>query len=156
MSPYHLEEAIAQLLARPARTLLIIAATDVALLQDQTEALQERYGWPQLRVGVDLSAALLKVPPSRRPRQVRRQLADRIEPHRPNPVLCTHIDLLFDPELRLEPPQLFKHLAKMTPLIVFWPGAYRDDVLSYAVPEHAHYHTWRKPEALIVSLPIGN
>jgi hypothetical protein len=67
-------------------------------------------------------------------------------------VLCTHIDLLFTPALQLDPLMLFRHLGKTAPLVVCWPGEYHDDVLSYAVPEHAHYRTWRHPDALIVTL----
>jgi hypothetical protein len=69
----------------------------------------------------------------------------------PGPVLCTDIDLLFEPRLSLNPLRLFKDAGRITRLIVAWPGIYRDDVLSYAVPDHAHYRTWRNPKIPIVA-----
>jgi hypothetical protein len=69
----------------------------------------------------------------------------------PGPVLCTDIDLLFEPSLSLNPLRLFKDAGRITRLIVAWPGTYRDDVLSYAVPDHAHYRTWRNPKIPIVA-----
>jgi hypothetical protein len=63
----------------------------------------------------------------------------------PGPVLCTEVDLLFEPSLKLDPLRLVRDASKRTRLIVAWPGSYVDDVLAYAVPEHHHYRTWHKP-----------
>ena len=67
----------------------------------------------------------------------------------PGPVLCTNIDLLFEPTLKLDPLRLMRDVSRVTRLVVAWPGSYVDNVLAYAVPDHSHYRTWRKPEVLI-------
>ena len=70
----------------------------------------------------------------------------------PGPVSCTDIDLLFEPTLELDPLGLLRDVSRVTRLVVAWPGSYADDVLAYAVPDHSHYRTWRKPGVRVVFL----
>jgi hypothetical protein len=70
----------------------------------------------------------------------------------PGPVLCTEIDLLFEPSLELDPLPLLVDISRATRLVIAWPGSYVGGVLAYAAPEHAHYRTWRQPPAHIVHL----
>ena len=51
-----------------------------------------------------------------------------------------HIDILFDPALRIDPITLLKNLSRSRYLIVVWPGEYRDGVWSYANPNHPEYY----------------
>lgn len=60
----------------------------------------------------------------------------------PNPVLCSGIDLLFEPRLKLDPLKLFQKVSQYTPLVVCWPGSYDKGKLAYAVPYHHHYREW--------------
>ena len=69
-----------------------------------------------------------------------------IDDFQPGPVLCTDIDLLFDPSLKLNPLQLFLSCSKQTTLVIAWPGSYLDNTVAYAVPEHAHFRTWKQPD----------
>jgi len=70
----------------------------------------------------------------------------------PGPVLCTEIDLLFDPALELDPLRLLCDVGRVARLVVTWPGSYLHGVLSYAVPDHSHYRTWRNPEVYVTLL----
>lgn len=70
----------------------------------------------------------------------------------PGPILCTNVDLLFEPTLKLDPLRLMRDASRVTRLVVTWPGSYGDGVLAYAVPDHGHYRTWRKPEVFIKAL----
>jgi len=45
-----------------------------------------------------------------------------------------------------------RDVSRVARMVVAWPGSYLDDVLAYAVPDHSHYRTWRKPEVPIVVL----
>ena len=103
------------------------------------------YDWPHLSVGQELSTALLSEMPKHRPRTAARWVRARLGEMAPGPALCTEIALLFEPTLRLDPLRLMRDTSKRTRLIVIWPGSYVDGVLAYAVPEHSHYRTWRKP-----------
>jgi len=104
-------------------------------------------------VGRELSAALLSEPPRRRSAAARRWIETRlreIASTHAGAVLCTEIDLLFEPTLQLDPLKLLRDASRVTRIVVAWPGSYASDVLAYAVPEHKHYRTWRRPDAPIM------
>ena len=86
------------------------------------------------------------------PSTVQAWLVEQVRGMNPGPVLLHGIDLLFEPSFKLNPLAIFQQASRFTPLIVFWPGTYTNQVLAYAVPEHLHYRTWRKPEASIMNL----
>ena len=110
------------------------------------------YDWPHLSIGRQLSEALLSELPERRSRTARRWITDFLGERSPGPVLCTRIDLLFEPTLNLDPLALLRRASRTTRLVVMWPGSYENDVLAYAVPEHSHYRTWRQPDVEIARL----
>lgn len=155
MLSQQLHDAIRAFLSSTTERCLLIVGTEIDQLSEQARVLQQQYAWPQLKVGPELSDMLLTVAPRQRPQRARDGLVALLptcaqDP--PAPVLCTHIDLLFEPALKLDPLRLFCYLGKTTPLVVCWPGKYCDAVLSYAAPDHAHYHVWRNPDVPIVPL----
>jgi hypothetical protein len=131
---------------------LLLVHPEIPTLEKAATELEERYGWPRLSVGGQLAAALLSEPPSHRPRLAQHWMEDRLSQMAPGPVLCTEIDLLFHPDLKLDPLMLLRRASRVTRVVATWPGNYVDDVLSYAVPEHAHYRVFRQPEALVLVL----
>jgi hypothetical protein len=135
-----------------AHACLLLVHPDVRGLEDAASELLSMYGWPRLSVGRELSAALLSETPGRRSREARRWMKARLGEMSPGPVLCTDVDLLFEPTLELDPLALLRDVGRMTRLVVAWPGSYRHDVLAYAVPGHSYYRTWRRPGVPIVPL----
>ena len=131
---------------------LLLVHPEVRRLEDAANELLSVYGWPGLSVGRELGAVLLSEPPARRSRTARRWIETRLGQMAPGPVLCTEIDLLFEPMLKLNPLGLLRHASRVTQLVVTWPGSYLGYVLAYAAPGHGHYRTWRKPEVPIVVL----
>jgi len=134
---------------------LLLVGLAVRNLEDAASDLVSTYGWPCLSVGRELGATLLSEPPARRPGAARRWLEARLRevaPANGSPVLCLDIDLLFEPTLRLDPLRLLRDASRATRIVVAWPGSYTDDVLAYAVPEHGHYRTWRRPDVPITCL----
>ncbi len=131
---------------------LLCAHPDVGRLADAAQELLSIYDWPRLSVGREVSEILLSETCRHRSLVANRWLKARLADLAPGPVLCTEIDLLFDPTFDLDPLKLFCHVGRLTRLVVMWPGTYQDQVLSYAVPEHGHYRIWRKPTVPIVPL----
>lgn len=125
---------------------VLLVHTDVATLAQAAAHVEAQYGWPRLPVGLALSQALLDVPPRHRPRQAARFLRDAVTRLSPGPVLWVDVDLLFEPSLALDPLALARECSRVVPAVMLWPGAFVDGVLSYAVPAHAHYRTWRRTE----------
>ncbi|MBN2392490.1 MAG: BREX-3 system P-loop-containing protein BrxF [Anaerolineae bacterium] len=152
MQTQDLEAPIATFLAYPTQPCLLLVSPDVVCLEMAVESLAATHRWPMLTLGKALSAALLHEAPVRWGTATVRWLDDIVRQMMPGPLLVSRIDLLFDPDLHLDPLRLFCQVGRRMPLIVAWPGSYARDVLMYAVPEHAHYREWRRPDAIIVQV----
>jgi hypothetical protein len=131
---------------------LLLVHPEIRNLEDAADALLSVYAWPRLSLGRELCAALLSETPPRRSRAARQWMKARLGGMAPGPVLCSEIDLLFEPALELDPLGLLCDVGRLTRLLVCWPGTCQGDVLAYAVPGHSHYRTWRRPEIAIAVL----
>ncbi|MBU0705522.1 MAG: BREX-3 system P-loop-containing protein BrxF [Chloroflexi bacterium] len=137
---------------RTSHTCLLLVHLQIHRLEDTADQLLSTYGWPRLSVGQELGDVLLSESPQNRSRVARQWMPVRLGDVAPGPALCTEIDLLFDPTLELDPLGLLRDVSRLSQMVVVWPGSYQGDVLTYAVPEHSHYRTWRKPEVPIAVL----
>ncbi len=132
-----IEEAFAQGLS-----LGFVVSKHVARLYAMAKALQAKTSWRQVDVGSALSAWVQEQSQPVQPRLIRQGMQRLLTTDNAKPLICTGIDLLFEPALSLDPLALFRQCSRSTPLVVFWPGIYEHDKLAYAVPEHAHYRAW--------------
>jgi hypothetical protein len=145
----NLRSAVDQFLtARPYYPCCLLVHRDVKHLEQASIYLASRYQWPVLSVGTVVSEALLHSPPDRRPSEAHRIVKNAVQQRLPGPVLCTDIDILFEPTLRLDPLRLLRDTSRIAPVIVTWPGSFINGILAYAtaVPPHAHYRDWPRPE----------
>ena len=146
------EKLLAFFASQPYYRCALLIGLDVARLERQADELAHDAGWPLVSVGRRLSLALRSTPPGQRPRTAQQSLQEVLSHAEPVPLVCTHIDLLFEPTLHLDPLALFREASRSVALVVAWPGCYDGCVLSYAVPEHAHYRTWIEPQVHIHGL----
>jgi len=143
----NLNTAVSRFLAStPYHACLLLIHPEIVRLQTAVSHLTQTYDWPALSVGKEVSQSLLPIAPRQRSRQAKRVLPELISRHTPGPLLCTDIDLLFEPALALDPLALLREASRKVTLIVTWPGRYQNGVLTYAVPEHAHFRTWDNPD----------
>lgn len=143
MSDTNLVSAIEAFLAdSPYYPCCLLLSTEIARLRAAHEVIEQRYHWPTLPINRELSEALVARAPETRSRMVKPILDGMLQRHGSGPILCTGIDLLFEPELALDPLALLRDLSRSTRLIVTWPGTISGGTLSYAVPQHAQYRTW--------------
>jgi hypothetical protein len=133
-------------------TCLLLVHPGIRRLEEAANELLSLHAWPHLSVGRELSAVLLSERPQLRSRTADLWMRTRLGETAPGPVLCTEIDLLFEPMLELDPLRLIRDISRRTRLVVTWPGSYLDDVLAYAVPDHGHYRTWHRPEVFVNAL----
>ena len=131
---------------------LLLVHRDVGRLSEVADELLSIYDWSHLSVGRELSVKLLSETSRRRSLVANQWLKTRLSKSGSSPVLCTEVDLLFDPAFDLDPLNLFRHIGRVKRLVVTWPGIYQDHALSYAVPEHSHYRIWRRPAVPITVL----
>ena len=148
----HIDRTLA---ARPFYPCVLLVHTDIARLQRTAGKLAERSGWPQLAISQVLADALIEVAPSRRTMVASGALDRHLARHRPGPVVCIDLALLFEPALSLNPLTLLRQWSRSVPVVALWPGAVNATGLTYAVPQHAHYRVWADTElcnGCIVSL----
>ena len=138
---------IAELLSQTFDCLLLVHP-QIQVLEKTSSEIQG-LGFAHLNVSKGLSSSLMTVSASARSRITQEWLMDSMAAFQNGPVLCTNPDLLFDPSLEIDPLALFRQAARIIPLIVMWPGEYLTHILSYAVPEHHHYRTWKISDPLL-------
>jgi hypothetical protein len=106
-------------------------------------------GVSHLNVSRELSTSLMTVSASERSRFSQKWLMGTLARFPNGPVLCTCPDLLFDPSLEIDPLALFRQVARIKQSIILWPGEYSTNNLSYAVPEHHHFRTWKISDSML-------
>lgn len=143
---------LSEILNNHTQRLTLIVAQDILSLQDFARHTQADLESAGLDLGRDLSLDMLDTRPARRGVFVDRWVRKQILALPAKQIVCTNIDLLFEPGLQLDPLALFLKHSRAKSLVVLWPGAYAGGILSYAVPAHGHYRTWRQPEAAVFSL----
>ncbi|MSP14287.1 MAG: BREX-3 system P-loop-containing protein BrxF [Chloroflexi bacterium] len=131
---------------------LLLVHPEINRLEEAAREIISTYGLANFTIGRELSAALITEPSNRLAHAAQRYMRYLIRQAGAGPLLCTEIDLLFEPSLALDPPTIFKQAGRTTRLIVTWPGSFENEILAYAVTGHAHYRTWRNPELTIVCL----
>lgn len=115
---------------------------------------QNELHWPELRMNQALAEVLRDIPSARRGSVAEDWARRTMGTYAPGPVLCTEIELLFKPSLKLDPLRLFEHASNSCRLVLAWPGGYDGSTLTYAVPEHRHYWIWRQVEHPVAMLNL--
>ena len=133
---------------------VLLVNPDVVRLGTCVRGLADDTGWPVLSLGPTVARALLSSSPRQRPGSAQRIVRELLGEAAPGPLICSDIDLLFEPSLALDPLVLLREASRATGLVVAWPGSYSEDTLTYAAAEHAHYRAWKHPEVQVC--PLGS
>ena len=108
-------------------------------------------GWPLVNVNLRLSERLLDVTSRRRPHEVQRILDEVVGEQRSQTLLLDNTEMLFNPQLRLDPLRLLQRLSRNRSVVASWAGSYDREQLTYAVPGHTEFRQYTEPDAVIVS-----
>lgn len=111
---------------------------------------------PCLNVSARLSRQLLERTPRQRRLEAANALRDIVRAADADTVLLDHIDLLFEPDLKLDPLQLLKSLSRHTTLAAAWGGRMQDGEVIYAEPEHEAYVRRSVGDVRVVSAGEAN
>ncbi|MEJ5241099.1 MAG: BREX-3 system P-loop-containing protein BrxF [Anaerolineales bacterium] len=141
------------LLAVQAGTQLVLVVSEkVHALESIGMELVRQSGWPLFHLGRNISQKMVEQQLPCTPELIQDSLLSLTRTS--SAVVVTEIDLLFEPIFHLDPLQIFYKISRYVPLVVFWPGRYQHAILTYAVPEHAHYREWRTLPSEIQITPI--
>lgn len=104
-----------------------------------------------LNLNLILSERLMNIPQSKRSRSISSVINEIIEDYpRTHVLLVNHFELLFLSELEQDPIRLFEDLSRERTIVLIWPGAYEDGMLSYAQPWHSEYREFVNVDASII------
>ena len=112
----------------------------------------DQQGYSYLNIGSLVSHRTLGYSPAERSNAVQRVFLDAVESAEGDVVLCDNIELLFAPELSLDPLRLLKQAARRKVVVAAWDGSYDGSTLSYAVPGHDEYQAYSHTDVLGVIL----
>jgi hypothetical protein len=108
--------------------------------------------WAYLGLGAALAERLLHVPTRQRPAVVQ-QLAEDVAREATGDVLAIdNIELLFHPDLAVDPLRLLLALSRHRVVVATWPGTLDGTTLTYAEPGHPEHRREPRPACAIVTL----
>ena len=102
----------------------------------------------EINVSKVLSEKLLEISKHKYPMYVNDILIESLE-SKEEIYILKYIEILFDPQLKINPVQLFEQLSKTYKLIVEWPGSYKDNQLFYGEYGHHEYYVSGKFEGKV-------
>lgn len=122
----------------------------IDMLQKVTNWIISEYRLPFIPLNKELSKLLIRKQQANFPKEIIDWFSQRINEIEGESILLTDIDILFEPSFKLDPLVIFRQASRNKKLLILWPGEFRNNKLSYATPEHAHYRTWGNPGIEII------
>lgn len=138
------------------RNKLIILLTDEAIVTTrllQNMAKNEPSKYKYLNMNMELSYLLRNIPIKEHPYQVQ-NLLSQIVTSNSKVILLDNIDVLFDPDLKINIIKSLESISMNKPVIASWFGIKKDGLLIYAKPDHREYHRCSINDNLTIE--IGN
>ena len=111
-------------------------------------------GYHYINLNLELSRILLDISVEERPSFIQKCIMDLLPPAE-DIILLDNTELLFTPELQIDPLRLFQIISREKTLIVSWNGTYNKNTLTYAEPNHPEYKTYTTQEIQAEIIPIG-
>lgn len=121
-------------------------------LRDVSEWIKKEYSTTLIPADKNISILLLGKSATLFSKEIIEWFSEKLKKNNTSPILLIDIEILFEPSLELDPLTIFKQASRNTSLLVLWPGEYKNNILSYASPEHAHYRTWARPGVEIIQI----
>lgn len=125
---------------------------------DRTKFLQaagEQLGYPLLNLNLILSEQLLGLTEQKRKAEVLTRLPALMYEAGGETVLIDSIEILFLPDLGLDPLKALQSASRNQTMVVSWPGTFDGQDLIYAErghPEYRIYHNIRSADSLLLIL----
>lgn len=108
-------------------------------------------GYQLINVSLDLAERLMETPKRSRALSAARVLDTIAAEHGSEALLLDNTELLFQPELQLDPLRLLQGLSRNRTIIASWRGTFSNSVLYFASPDHPEFRRYEHPEARIVT-----
>lgn len=118
--------------------LVLIVGTNPRQLLAAGYSAAERFGWPAVRLNVELGRALLSHMPEERQAIAWESLLHVVDEH-PQGVVLVGTDLLWEPSLGFQPYRALRRIGRDGPAIATWFGRVEGPMIIRAEPGHPEY-----------------
>lgn len=106
----------------------------------------QAYSAPLINLGVEFSESLLEMPVEDWPRKSAGLFTDLLVRVEAKTILLDRIEVIFDRNLALDPLKLLKANSKNKTLVAIWPGVKTGTALTYAIPSHPEYRSYKQAD----------
>lgn len=117
---------------------------------DSVKVFSEIKNIPYINVNIELSEKLIAVPQSKRKYYVTEFLQEIIMGRTEEIICLDYFELLFHPELAVNPIQLLRDISRNKTLVISWRGNIEGDALVHAEPGHPEYKRQTVEDAIII------
>ncbi|MFH1176117.1 MAG: BREX-3 system P-loop-containing protein BrxF [Acidobacteriota bacterium] len=105
-----------------------------------------------INLNLELSRALLDVPRAQRSMTAPRALRRIADCHPGDTMVADNIEILFAPDLRLDPLRALQQLSRNRTVIAAWLGSVDCGRLTYAKPSHPEFRDYSAQDLVTVSV----
>ena len=117
---------------------------------DSVKVFSEIKNIPYINVNIELSEKLIAISQSKRKYYVTEFLQEIIMGREEQIICLDYFELLFHPELAVNPFQLLRDISRNKTLVISWRGNIEGDVLVHAEPGHPEYKRQAVEDAIII------
>ena len=111
----------------------------------------ERINIPQLNLGVELSKKLIELSIKQQVLRVSGLTKEIINNVHSDVALVDNIEILFNPDLKVDPIRLLLNCSRNKTLVVAFSGMHVDDSIIYAEPQHPEYKKFKVEDYKVIS-----
>ena len=112
----------------------------------------EKIDAPLININLELSQKLLEWPRRQRAFESSLLVGDMVAGKEAGCVLMDNIEILFHPELALDPLRLLQKLSRNRIIVATWSGVLDGGHLAYAEPWHPEYNRWPANDLAIIPI----
>ncbi len=138
----HLRQSIKQAKNYHSQLIVVIGKSASQLLEHTGSS----EGLLVINLSLELSEKLLEVPSQDRAKSASVLFSDLVKDQQTEVLLLDHIEILFDRTLSIDPLKLLQSSAKNLTLVAAWPGEKSASSLTYAIPSHPEYRSYKASE----------
>ena len=115
----------------------------------------ERIGAPLININLEISQKLLELPRRQRAFEASMLMGDLVADIEAPCLLMDNIEILFHPELAIDPLRLLQKISHNRIIVSTWSGIINREHLVYAEPGHPEYNRWPTNDLTIISMNMN-
>ena len=135
------------------RLLLLVGDTNAGKT-DPLLTLANATGAPIININLELSRRMLELTKRQRALRAQELMKEIIANVSGEIVILNKIELLYEPQLELDPLKLLQDLSRNRTIVAVWSGSVKGNRLTYAEPGHAEYRQYPIRDLQIVDLDL--